>query len=161
MARLPVSPTEHLSRVGVEPQEADGRAHQGRAEDGQLSRPRKVEHVEIGGDIHPPEEIGEHRERRCGNSGQPGGQPVKSIGQVDRVAAAGDDQGDKHHEEPGREVDHQIFEEGERGRGRGDGIGGHNRVEGQKEPEQQAEGALAGQLPPGDQAPDFPCTILR
>ena len=65
-----------------------------------------------------PVEIGDHAETRGGDHDRHDGETVETVGQVDRVAGADDDEGAEEHEEPA-EIEHHVLEEGNRQRSRG------------------------------------------
>ena len=95
---------EDFGRMRVEPKKADRCTHQRRAEHRQFAGPGKVKHIEVGGDVHPAEQVGEHGKCRGGDAGQTGGQAVQTIGQIDRIARPSDDHRHKHHEQPGAKL---------------------------------------------------------
>jgi hypothetical protein len=142
---------EYLGRMGVEPEKADGAAHQRGTEHRQLPRTGQIEEVEVGGGVHPPEQIGEHREAECRDSSESGREPVEPVREVHRVARPGDHQRDEDDEEPRGKVDDEVLEERQRGRGRREDIRGHHRPGQQQEPQQHTEAALADQLVLGNE----------
>jgi hypothetical protein len=80
---------EHLSRVGVEPQEAYAGAAHRPAEHGQLARPGHVRHPQVLGDVEVaqrrPGRVRQEHERERTDDHRSGGQTVQAVGQVDGV----------------------------------------------------------------------------
>ena len=101
-----------------------GRPHERGAEHGQLARAREVEDVQVGGHVHPAEQVREHGKGSRGDSGQSGGQTIEAVGQIDGIAAPGDHHRHEDDEQPGSKVDDQILEERQRRCGRWDRVAG-------------------------------------
>ncbi len=89
---------EHLRRIGVEPQKrqpgADHRAH----ENQQLPRSRNEGEQQIFGIHRIAGDIGKHAQRAADHDHGHDGQAIGAVGEVDRVAAAHDDQIAQHDE---------------------------------------------------------------
>src|SRR5690606_7504287 len=152
---------EDLGGMGVEPEEAEARPHERGAEYRELTGPREIEEIEKRSEIGAAQDVGKDRKCQRRNRRQPGGESIQAVGQVDRVAAAGNDGGYEEDEEPGRKVHHQVFEERQGGGGGGQCRFGDDRLEEQQQAKQDAEAALAHELPLGHQPPRLPLHDLE
>src|SRR6266481_521597 len=72
--------------MGVVPQESDGRAHHGTAENRQFADLRHTLQFEVGGEGSVPADIGQDRQRTGGDHGASDGEAVQSVGEVDGIA---------------------------------------------------------------------------
>ena len=77
---------EDFSRMRVVPEEADGGADHGSAEDGQFADERHALQFEVVGEDDVAADVGEHGERAGGDDGAADGEAVQAVGQVDGVA---------------------------------------------------------------------------
>ena len=87
-ARLTRVAHEHRRRRGVEPQEAQPRADQRRAEHRQLAGARHEVELQVVGEDAVADEVGDQREHPGGDHHRHDGQPVQPVGQVHRVGGA-------------------------------------------------------------------------
>ncbi len=89
---------EDFGGVGVIPEEADGCADHGAAEDGELGDQRHALQLEVVGEDDVAADVGEHGERAGGDDGAADGEAVEAVGEVDGVGGAHeheDDEGDE------------------------------------------------------------------
>src|ERR1035437_10192738 len=82
-------------RVGVVPEEADGGAHHGAAENGQLGHFRHVLEFKVVGKNHGAADVGEHGQGAAGDDVAADGQPIQSVGQVNGVGRTDQHEDDK------------------------------------------------------------------
>ena len=86
--------------MGVVPEKADGRAHHGSAEDGELADQGHALQFEIVGEDDVAADVGEHGQRAGGDDGAADGEAVEAVGEVDGVGRAHqheDDEDDEGH----------------------------------------------------------------
>ncbi|KAG1530585.1 hypothetical protein G6F50_017219 [Rhizopus delemar] len=79
---------EHHGRIGVEPQEAQARASDGRADDDQLAGTRNLRDLQVVGEHHVARGIGEHTQCAGHQHGRHDRQAVQAVGQVHRIGEA-------------------------------------------------------------------------
>ena len=92
-ASEPVSPHENHCRRRVEPQKSKPRTDQRATYDGQFTRSRHVMNLQVAGEFDVAREIRNEAECGGGDHHRNNGQTVETVGEIDRIAGAGDDQG--------------------------------------------------------------------
>ena len=103
---------EDLGRIAVPPEEAHRGPDHGAAEDRHLPDSRQIEKVQVLREDAMAGDVGEDRERGGGDERRPDGQAVEAVGQVHAVARRHHDE-DREEDVEGREVRHEVLEEGE------------------------------------------------
>ena len=140
---------EDLSGMRIEPQKSERRAHEGAAKDRQLAGAREIEDAEIMRRVRAAEQVREDRERTGRDGGQSRGESVQTVGEIHRVRASGDDDGDENDVGPPRQLYEDVLEERQlRGR-RLDAR--RDRHEYEHDAEREAERDLPHQFPARDQ----------
>jgi len=100
---------EHRRGWRVIPKKAQAPADQPRDEDQDLARARHVMQAEILGKVGAPHRVGDHAQRGRGDHHRHDRQPVKPVGEVDRIGRAHDHEHRKGDEE-NAEIDQHILE---------------------------------------------------
>ena len=101
----------------VEPQKAETGADQRAADHRKLAGPLHEMDLQIVGEQHVADEIGDEAEGGGGDHHRHDGQAVETVGQVHRIAGADNDEGAEGNEQPA-EIDQHALEEGNGERGR-------------------------------------------
>ncbi len=84
----------------IVPEKTDARAHDRRAEYRELARAAEVEHLEIRRRVDAADHVCEKRQRQYGDRRETGRKAVETIGDVHRVARAGENERDEQYVEP-------------------------------------------------------------
>src|ERR1700726_2270391 len=108
---------EDRGRRRVEPEKSEARAEQRAAQHRELAGARDIVDLQIVGEDHVAGEIGDQA-KACGcNHDRDDCEPVETVGQIDGIAGADNDESAEDHEEPA-EIQHYILEERDRKRRR-------------------------------------------
>src|SRR5690606_24655755 len=85
-------PHKHLGGIGVEPQKTETGATQGGAEHHQLADTGDKGNMQVTGELDVAHQVGKHAKGATHQYGGHDGQPVETIGEVDGIAAADNDE---------------------------------------------------------------------
>src|ERR1700704_5819776 len=141
---------EDRCRRRVEPQESQSRAQYRAAQHREFARAGDVIDLQVIREHGVADEICDHAEACRRNHHRDDGKAIETVGQVDRIAGADNDEGAEHHEEPA-EIQHHVLEEWNHQGGRervasepGQRVAGGEREDGfDRKPEAAGEAAMA------------------